>query len=1122
MTATTGTTSYTATFTALYLLTTAVSPTGGGTVSPVSGTYYPSGTVVNLTAASSPGYAFGVWSGNAAIASSASTTVTMSAPQSVTANFYPSSTLLPEWIWEGGSSTGNQSGACGVLLTPALNNLPGGRTVAGNWTDSSGNLWIFGGKGYDSSGTVGDLSDLWKFSPSTGWEWVSGSKAANSAGILSGSGGNPGGREAAVSWADSSGSFWLFGGYGYDVNGTGGFLHDLWKFNSSTGWALISGSSTVGTTTGAGGQLGLYGTLNQFGALNLPGSREYSSGWVDSSGNLWLFGGEAVDSKGNLGYLNDLWEFSPSQGATGEWAWQGGSNVVNRYAASYGTQGTPASTNGPGGRLSASTWTDKSGNFWLFGGEGYDSTGIYGFLNDLWKLVPSPTGGTWTWVSGSENTVGYGGQPGVYGTLGLPAAGNMPGSRLDATTWTDSSGNLWLLGGIGLDVNGNSAPLSDLWEFNPSTSLWTWMGGSNTGGAAGVYGTLQTPATGNMPGSRYFASSWTDNSGTLWLFGGYGKDGNGSYGYLNDLWKFGYFAPPAPTINSGPANPTTATTATFTFSDAQSGVTFHCSLDGAAYAACSSGVSYSTLTIGAHTFAVEAVDSLSNLSTATTYDWTVSATPTVQVTVGTVPTGLSFSVDGTAYIASQTFLWNVGDTHTIATTSTQTSGGIQNTFASWSDGGALSHSVTAPSSTTSYIATFNTSYQLTTAASPSNGGTVTPVSGAYYASGSVVNLSATPNPGYLFSSWTGNVASTSSISTTITMTAPLSVTANFSTASPAVSLTPATLSFGNQTDGTTSASQSVVLKNTGTAPLTITAISLSGANHSNFTENDNCVSASPLAASATCTIMVKFAPSTPGNDTATVSISDNVAGSPQGVSLSGTGTAPPAPIASLTPATLSFIVTTGGTSASQTATLSNTGNAALTIASIAIAGANPSDFVQTNNCASSLAAGSSCSIYVTFTPASAASFSANLTVADNAAGSPQSTLLSGTGTASDYNISSSTPAQSVNAGGIATYAIAVQSVGTFNGSVLLSVTGLPAGAPPPSYPIRSRSALSLATLPSAPVQPALVQLPPSRCRLPAPKSRSRESGGHSSLRCSASSCCCPHAGCVDGIYGCSC
>ena len=107
---------------------------------------------------------------------------------------------------------------------------------------------------------------------------------------------------------------------------------------------------------------------------------------------------------------------------------------------------------------------------------------------------------------------------------------------------------------------------------------------------------------------------------------------------------------------------------------------------------------------------------------------------TVNVTVGTSPAGLAFSVDGTSYPSAQKFTWTVGVEHTIATTSPQTPvAGTKETFASWSDGGALRHVVTATANTTSYTASFNTSYLLTTGVSPSGGGTVTPAAGSYYA-----------------------------------------------------------------------------------------------------------------------------------------------------------------------------------------------------------------------------------------------------------------------------------------------------------------------------------------------------------------------------------------------------
>ena len=110
----------------------------------------------------------------------------------------------------------------------------------------------------------------------------------------------------------------------------------------------------------------------------------YGSLGDTASGNLWLFGGSGFDANGNLGDLNDLWVFSTF---TDQWAWMGGSSTVN-HSGVYGTLGTPATGNIPGSRGSAVSWSDTSGNFWLFGGEGYYSTGTAGALNDLWEYQP--------------------------------------------------------------------------------------------------------------------------------------------------------------------------------------------------------------------------------------------------------------------------------------------------------------------------------------------------------------------------------------------------------------------------------------------------------------------------------------------------------------------------------------------------------------------------------------------------------------------------------------------------------------------------------------------------------------------------------------------------------------
>jgi hypothetical protein len=136
----------------------------------------------------------------------------------------------------------------------------------------------------------------------------------------------------------------------------------------------------------------------------------------------------------------------------------------------------------------------------------------------------------WTWVSGS-NTVN---QQGSYGTLGVPAPGNIPGSRDSAMSWTDAAGNLWFFGGEGFGSNGGGF-FNDLWKF--SGGEWTWMGGSSVGGQPGTYGTLGTPAAGNVPGGRVNAATWTDAHGNLWLFGGFAVE-SGTAGYFNDLWEY--------------------------------------------------------------------------------------------------------------------------------------------------------------------------------------------------------------------------------------------------------------------------------------------------------------------------------------------------------------------------------------------------------------------------------------------------------------------------------------------------------------------------------------------------------------------------------------------------------
>ncbi|HKW62503.1 MAG TPA: choice-of-anchor D domain-containing protein [Candidatus Acidoferrum sp.] len=208
-----------------------------------------------------------------------------------------------------------------------------------------------------------------------------------------------------------------------------------------------------------------------------------------------------------------------------------------------------------------------------------------------------------------------------------------------------------------------------------------------------------------------------------------------------------------------------------------------------------------------------------------------------------------------------------------------------------------------------------------------------------------------------------------------------------------VTLSPSNLSFGNQPLRVTSAPQTVTLTNTGGSPLSITGIGIAGPNGGDFAQTNDC--GTSVAAGASCGFSVTFTPTASGNRSASVSITDNAGGSPQQVNLTGTGLGP---MVTLTPSSLSFAKRRVGTiSKAKAVQLNNTGNATLTISGIAITGTNPTDFSQTNNCASSLAPGAKCNINVRFSPTATGKRTALISVSDNAFNSPQTTSLSGTG-----------------------------------------------------------------------------------------------------------------------------
>jgi hypothetical protein len=262
-------------------------------------------------------------------------------------------------------------------------------------------------------------------------------------------------------------------------------------------------------------------------------------------------------------------------------------------------------------------------------------------------------------------------------------------------------------------------------------------------------------------------------------------------------------------------------------------------------------------------------------------------------------------------------------------------------------------------------------------------------------------------------------------------------------AAPIVSLKPTSLTFSSQTVGTTSASQSVTLSNTGNAVLALDSLTVTGTNASEFSVTYGSCSAS-LGANSACVFTVAFTPTAAGPAAASVSVADNAAGSPQTVSLTGTGAGQSgAPVVSLSPTSLTFTaLAVGTTSASQTVTLSNTGTAALNIGSITVSGTTYADFSQTNNCGTSLAVGAApCTISVTATPTAVGPVTASISITDNAADSPQTVPLAGTG--SPFALTTSCTALTVVPGQTAEYTVDLAPASGFTPTVALACSGAP-------------------------------------------------------------------------------
>jgi len=1059
-------TTYTASFATQYQLTTAANPSIGGTVTPTSGNYYTSGTVVPLTATANAGYTFTNWTGNVANSTSATTSITMTAPQSVTANF--SLIIVASPTTTSVSSNNNPS-----FTTAPGNSVTFTATVTSNTTVNEGTVTF--------SDTANDFTC---------------------------SGGNTvpvsNGQASCTTSFSTEGSRNVTANYNGTVNfqTSSGFItqtvnnHTVVNGNQFCNQGAIAIPSTAGAATPYPSNIFVTGLSGNIGAVTVN-LNNISSSDIQQT-DLLLVGPTgaqiipfaSVGDGSSISGVNITLDDSASglipggspltTGSYQPTSITGSTSLIFPAPAPLVNASNYAATDGAATLTSTFQNTAPNGTWALYAmdhsGSGAASIGGGWCVNispatvqttittSPAGLLVSVDGGTATaaplvenWVPGSSHTIAtsspQSGAPGVqYVFSSWSDSGAISHSITvpsTATTYTASfSTQYQLTTQASPPADGSVTPASGSYYASGATipvtatanagftfSDWTSTGGSfdsNTsastnfhmpaapatvtgnfgnasvqititttpanllvsvdGGTATaaplvetwVIGSSHTIATSSpqagAPGVQYVFSSWSDSGAISHSITVPSTATTYTASFNTQYQLTTQASPPADgTVSpasgsyyaSGATIPVTATAnAGFTFSNWTS-----------------TGGSFDSNTSGSTNFHMPAAPA------TVTGNFTAAS---VQITVTTSPANLLVSVDGGTFTpAPLVETWVIGSSHTIATSSPQAGGtGVQYVWSSWSDSGAISHGITVPSTATTYTASFTTQYQLTTAANPSNGGTVSPTSGNFYNAGTVVPLTATPNAGFTFSSWTGNVANSASASTTITMNAPQSVTANFTQSGPIVTLNPTSINFGTVYLLSLKTSH-VTVTNIGTSSLTISNVSVtpgSGTNRGDFTILSLCPRT--LAAGKSCVIDVFFLAGNVGALSATINITDNASGSPQQVPLSANVINPRA---SLNPTSLHFLSVQVGESSTKDVTLTNTGTTALNMTSVGVTGADAGDFVPNSACPSSLAPGVSCTIAVTFTPSATGPRSATLKVVDNAEISTQSASLSGDG-----------------------------------------------------------------------------------------------------------------------------
>jgi len=427
---------------------------------------------------------------------------------------------IGQWTWMNGSNQLDFAGNFAVRGSPSPLSKPPSIYEGVEWTDNDGNFWIYGGES-----STAFLNDMWKYDVNTNmWTWVSGSGGISDQRPFYGIKGvasslnTPGERLESMSWKDSHGNFWLFGGVGYYDIGGGSDYNDLWMYNITTNlWTWMKGDSldryrNVGDA--------VYGSQGIENASSKPGfMEEIDITWVDDDDNLWM-----VDWKGCL------WRYRVQ---TNNWTWMKGDTTGKTI---YGPKGIPSPSTTPGLSFFAYTrWKDSKGFFWYYFYEDFVPVNKVLFKYDISTNL-------WTRVWGDTNGI-YNSRYGEFLCDTIANGDNekvIPYGRFETRAcWIDNEDNLWMMGGGGSNAEGGGKYFNDLVYYSTQKNVWLWAGNDTIADMDAVYGSMGIADIDNKPSARNGALPFKDKNGNLWLYGGE-KTNLALYltNYYGDLWKY--------------------------------------------------------------------------------------------------------------------------------------------------------------------------------------------------------------------------------------------------------------------------------------------------------------------------------------------------------------------------------------------------------------------------------------------------------------------------------------------------------------------------------------------------------------------------------------------------------